>query len=234
MPNPAYFAAAEQSFMVHDDFNIYNSSNSTGLWQEATDGATGASGYDTTNPGGWLKLVTAAAADDYHSLFTSQKMFKIAANKPISFDCRIQLTEANTNKAQLFLGLSSVTTTGGMLASNAGPLTNFDGVALYKTGGTSTFGLISSSATAQTKTANIATLVSGTTIQLGFSIDPHDANYATVTPYVNGVGVMNNNVQVKQTLAYPTNPLCIMIGVIAGSTSAETLLVDYVSVSQAR
>ena len=238
---PAFDPTLHQQ--VWDDFHKLDTVASTGLWQSVNDGATGTLALVAATVNGRINIPTAAALNDYQLLATQQKVFKFAANKPLWFECLLQCTEANTNNANLVVGLSSITTTGFMTDSNGGLPATWDGAVWYKTGGALVLGFASSAAsTATTKATptvtpnDTATYASATDYRLGFHFDPNDGVTGYITPFYNGKPCLTTGgVVYRQPITLSgLGTMYPILGVKAGSASAETLQVDYVRVLQAR
>ena len=218
---------------VFDDFDTLNTVASTGLWQTVKGTGGTVALQDAAN--GWINVPTAASANDYQLLATQKKTFKFAAGKPLYFEAQISCTEAATNQANLVFGVSSITTTGILQTASGGPPTTFDGALLWKQGGTSKWQFTSSAGTAQVANTNVAAFASATTYRIGFSFDPGDGTLGYLTPFINGVAPLNGPVIQSHRITYgSTGALYGVLGVNAGSASAETLSVDYFRIVQAR
>jgi len=211
--------------VVDDDFLNLNTAATNGLWSSVNDGATGTLGLSTSlGAGGWINIPSAGADNDYQLLATASKPFKFAAGKPLFLDCSLVLTEGATNVANWVMGLSSITTTGILASDGGGVAGTFDGALFYKVDSTMSIKFTTSASSTQT-TATLATFVSGTTYRLGLQFDPNDGTTGIVTPYINGVAYT------PQTIALSGLGLMhAVVGVKAGSTTAETLSVDYLRV----
>lgn len=214
---------------VADDFVNLNTAATNGLWASVNDGATGSLGLSTAlGAGGWINIPSAAADNDYQLLATASKPFKFAAGKSLWLDCSLVLTEAATNVANWVVGLCSITTTGILASDGGGVPGTFDGALFYKVDSTMSIKFTTSAASTQT-TATLATFASGTTYRLGLQFDPNDGTTGIVTPYINGVAYT------PQTIALSGLGLMYaVVGVKAGSSSAETLSVDYLRVAARR
>jgi hypothetical protein len=217
-------------FELMDDFYSLNTVSSTGLWTSINDGATGTLALSSTpGAGGWVNIPSAAADNDYQVLATNLKLFKFAASKPLAFEARVTLTEANTSAANFIVGLSSITTTGVMAADGGGVAATFDGAVFYKADGGTAIKFITSAATAQVTNSSVSTFTSAATYRLGFVFSPADGTTGQIIPYVNGVAGTPHNIALASLgLMYP------IVGVKAGSASAETLTVDYLRVTAFR
>lgn len=239
---------------VFDDFLKLDTAATNGLWLSTNDGATGTLALDNTVTGGWIKVPSAGADNDYQLLSTQIAHFKVspwvaatttAVQVPgtsIRYKARFKLTEANATAANFVFGLSSVLTTGFVADNGAGVPASFSGAVIYKVdGGTSILSASSNGAT-QTKDKVMCAFTSGTTYSVSIQIDHFDDVTARVTfevfdevagvlyqPKGLSAGIGEHKLAVASLAAmYP------IFGVKAGSASAETLIVDYVWCSQNR
>lgn len=201
----------------------------TNRWIAVNDGSTGSLALATTMPGGWLNVPTAAADNDYHTLRLAAKSFKFAAGKPLYFEARIKLTEAATNAANWIVGLSEVATNGGLQDNGAGPLASYDGAVFFKVDGGSVIQFETSNGGTQVTDTDVGAFTSGSAYVLGINFDPNDGTTGVVKAYVNGALVATQNITISGL-----DEMYVIFGVKAGSTSAETLSVDYVYCRQLR
>lgn len=208
---------------VHDDFTALNTAATNGQWGAVSDGATGTLALNTGTVGGWINIPSAGADNDYHILALNAKVFKFAASKPLWFDCSLTLTEAATNAANWVCGLSTITTSGFLAADGGGPPGTYDGAVFFKVDGTMSIQFETSAATAQVTNATVATFTSATNYRLSFHFDPGDGTTGYITPFVNGVAYAQHKIALASLGA-----MFLIFGVKAGSSSAETLNVDYI------
>jgi len=185
-------------------------------------------------------------------LHTTAKIFKFAAGKALTMICRAKYTEASTNAANLFIGLSdtvSVGTDGLLRDDGAGPATTFDGVGFYKVDSTTNtdWNVVTSNAAVQTKTQTDVAAV-GATGYHTFRIDvrPTSSTLADVIFSVDTSGG-NDFAQCRENGANPRTPnikhslslsgleeMHVVMGRKNGATAIEVLTVDYVSCYQTR
>jgi len=221
-------------YTLYDDF-FTNTTGSTSTWQVVK--GTGGSLALAAGLGGLISIPTAASANDYQTLATQQAVFKLTANKPICFEIGLSCTEANTNKASWFAGLTSTTSSG--FISNAGaPPSSYSGAMFYKATGAMTLAFQTSNGSTQNTIANLGTVVSGTSYCLGAYISPNDGTTGQVTPYVSSLGTgAPTSFAIGATQNLTLSALAaqyFMFGVKAGSSSAETLSVDFVRIRAVR
>jgi hypothetical protein len=226
-------------FTVFDDFISLSNQATNGLWL-VTKGTGGSIALQSSAPsvGGWIAIPTAASAsNDYQVFSTQQKVFNFFTGLDGCFEAMVQLTEANTNTASWYVGLTSTVTTG-FLQNSGAPASSYSGVVFWKANGALVIKCQTSNGSTQHSSPTLATATSGTTFIVGATINHNDNTTAKVTPYVCKVASnVRTLVTVGATLDLPLASLAAMyfsFGVRTGSTSAETLLVDYVQASQGR
>jgi hypothetical protein len=211
--------------LLNEDFFDIN----TTRWISVNDGATGTLALATGLAGGWLNVPTAGADNDYQLLRLSGKPFKFAANKPLYFEARIKLTEANVDDANWVVGLSDTTTTGFLADNGGGPPASYDGAVFFKVDGGTVIQFETSNAGTQVTDTDVGAFTSASTYTLGINFDPNDGITGVVKAYVNGALVATNNI----TLA-GLEEMHVIYGAKAGGAAAETLQIDYVLCQQIR
>lgn len=225
---PSTFDRTTQ-YHIFDDFT----SNTSATGWQTVKGTGGTVAIETGN-GSIIDLPTAASANDYVLIATPQPAIVAAQKKNVEFECVFKFVEANTNNCILAFGLSSVITTGFMQNTTSGPPASFNGAVFYMVSGGLALGFRTSSGSTNSDNAAFATLVSGTTYRLNIDFDFSDAQFVRVTPRINGklsLTAQLRTEQVRQQADYTSwTTLYPFVAVRAGSASAETLSVDYVSV----
>lgn len=218
----------ETTFQVYDDFASWN----TNVWATDTnDGATGAvAALETAgSAGGWLSLATAAALNDYH-VISGRKVFEFLANRPVHAEIRLKVTEAGANSSHWFFGLTD-TLTGGFMADTTGlPPASYRGAVLYKPTGATAIQVQTANGSTKTTNATAGVFASGTILTLGFTFDPGNGTTGKVQFYINGQGTNSQFVKIAphSVALSGFTPMALAFGVKAGTTSAETMLTDYV------
>jgi hypothetical protein len=197
-------------------------------WTALNDSGTGTNTLDAT-AGGQYSVVTAAADNDYHFLVGDAKNWVVADNKPLWFEARLKYTEANTDDANLFVGLSSDIAATVMGDNGAGPPASYSGVNFHKLDGGTAWLCETSNAGVQTTTTTTTTAGGGTFVRLGFHVDTGDGTTAIVTFFIDGVRVAQH----KMTLA-SLAAMGVVAGIKAGAGNAETVTLDYLRCVQQR
>lgn len=216
-----------------DDFLDLDTTATTGKW-DATALDTSCTIAIGDTAGGAVVLTNVATDNKETWLSNVAEVFKVAASKPIYFEARVKCTEANTNTANWFVGLSDTVAVDTI--TDAAALASLDGIGFFKKEGALTFDFVVSNGSTTTSTASVGTEVSGTYVRLGFTVEPGldktgalAATKARCTPYVDGVAGT-----ALDLLISGMDEMHVVFGVKNGSGHANVLTVDYVQVAQTR
>ncbi len=227
--DPAY------AYEFFDDFLTPASATASDYtaYTSTDDAGTGTNAFQDV-VGGVYNVVTAAADNDYHAMSSVAENWKFAEGKPLWFEARFKLAEANTNESTWWFGLTDTLTTGGMQANVAGPLASYDGALIYKTPETAmTVNFETSNAATQSTLAAFATGVSNTWHRCGFYFDGAPTTSYLYPWFYNGT-IWAMGTRQPITLS-GLEEMHLVFGVKAGPTGgAETLQVDYVRCLQLR
>lgn len=212
------------TFELHDDFFKLD----TVQWASVDDAGTGTNTLNGTN-GGWMSVVTAGADNDHHTMTSTAKSFQFKTGKVLSLEAKVSLTEANTDQGSFVVGFMDTTTTGGLQTGTSGPLASFDGAIFYKIEGTQYIKFMVSNSTTQLVSTVTWAFTSGTEYTLRLEYGPNDGTTGWVQPFVNGVAGTRLTVDISTMAA-----MYALFGVKAGSSSAETLKIDYINIQGTR
>lgn len=117
----------KRAFGLSDDFfNAVTGDEWTTLVADAS------SAFAISGVGGTANLTTGATNNNEAMLRSTTAAFKFAANKPLYFKALVQYAEANTDDANIFVGLSSAAAANLMVDDGAGPATNHSAIGFYK------------------------------------------------------------------------------------------------------
>ena len=230
-------------FSIADDFIYYVD---TQMWTKslATGGsaAASASGY-----GGTLSIGSGTTQYNDCYVHSTNKPFLFGQDQPLIAEARVKWTEASTNQAGFVFGVASVGTTGGNLLNSTGTglVTSFSGAVIFKVPGTAQWQTCSSLSTTQTITkvntqdpngnptdGNYHTLrvefkpITSTLAEVTYFIDNQQLRGTTTPTAVMGI--------VDQLTYTSAAAMYVVVGNQCGTTSAETLLVDYIVAEQIR
>jgi hypothetical protein len=215
--------------------DFFNYTSGDYIVTHGTGGTVAVATASGTASGGWLKLPTAASANDYESLAIANPILEVSVDNtlsppkrlPIAAEARIKISETAANSSSWFFGLTDTLTTG-FLSSAGAPPSSFSGAVIYKAHGSSTIQFITSNGSSQAKNTNIGTFVSGTPLLLSILVNPNDGVTARVTAELNGQADLNLvPIQPLSLTLASLNPMYMACGIVASTSSAETLLLDY-------
>jgi hypothetical protein len=156
------------------------------------------------------------------------------------FEARVQYTEANTDDANILVGLLDAVGANSLQDNGAGPPSSYSGAVFVKVDGGTVWQCETSVTTTQTTTeltaANVnnlakrAVTAGGAAYQtLRIEYMPYSATNAYVTFFVDGVAVAQHDYVFTSA-----TEMQIGLGVKNGGANLETLNVDYVVCSQER
>lgn len=156
--------------------------------------------------------------------------YLFASGKPLYFEARVKLTEANVDDANIVIGLSDIVAADTLVDNGAGLVTSYDGALWFKVDGGTVWQFGVSNATTQTETTSAGAFTSGSHHVLAFFFDPGDGTTGVITPFFNGaVGTAHN------ILLSGLAEMHWLLGVKCGAdTQVETIKADYVNVSGVR
>jgi hypothetical protein len=221
LSDPGYY------FLFQDDFRTFDTTSATGGWVIVEDGTPAQAPIDAAN--GVLSLATGATNNDEAYVSSLAENWLFAASKPLWFEARVALTEANVDDANIIVGLSDTVGADSLLDNGGGPMASYDGAVWCKVDGGTVWQFETSNAGTQVTTASAGAFVTNTFYRVGFIFDPADGTTGSVTPYLNGVAGTAHAI----TLA-GLEEMHILLGAKAGGSNAETLRIDYVSVLAVR
>lgn len=207
-------------------------------WITADDSATGTNTYSDIL-GGSISILTAAANDDYHAMHSTSQCFNLLGANELWFEARFRVAEAATSQSTWWFGLTDMAThgatTGGMQAVAAGPLTNYDGVLIYKIEGAMAIDVETSNDSSQDVETGLATFVTNTWTRVGFHVSAA-ATTAVCTAYFDvaaGSGALTAHSTTMNLTRAGLQEMYCVFGIKSGG-SVETLEVDYIKCVQLR
>lgn len=220
-------------FTIEDDFMDLLLTGAEALWK----GTQTDSGTFTVldAAGGILQLEASDGTigdNDESYAGTQNEMFLFAANKPLTFEARVALKAADTDGANVMVGLVSGANGANTIQDNgAGPPANYSGAVFYKVDGGSAWAAEVSNGATQTAVTLTAPGAPGVTYQvLKIEFLPTSSTASTINFYVDGVLVGTTS----YTFTSATE-MSAFFGVKNGGTTVNTTLyVDYVRCSQVR
>lgn len=179
--------------------------------------------------GGVLQLTCKAGTDDNGTqVQLQQESFKLATGKPLWFETRVRMPEADVTNIDFYVGLA-------VTEDLTGEATNqpANGIVLKKTdaGVGTVFCNVSDNDVDKVSAASICTMVTNTWMRLGFYFDGGATGSAYIVPYYNGYPATPIPAVTYATMS----ELAPIIGVRNGDgVTTQKLDVDYIFVLQER
>lgn len=235
------FEMRKQRFGVHSHFEegFVSGGKFTSLAADAGSAVASVS----TGTGGTLTLTTGGTDNNEAAIFTTNNVFLFAANKPIAFATRIKYTEANTDDANVAVGLMNAVGANALVDDGAGPKASFSGIIFYKVDGETTWRAVASIGTTRTgpkgSTSNILldangsldgltkTPGGGSYQWLEINVVPFSTTKARADLFIDGVQVQS----IEFTYTSAVNMMAFVY-VKAGGANSEVVTVDFLGAEQ--
>ena len=194
---------------------------------------------------GIAKLAHDGTDEDESYLHTTIEQFKMADNKPIVIEARLQFAEAATDAANVIFGVKDGVAANALQDAGAGPAASYNGACFFKVDGGTRWQVESSITTTQTTSdtkytaggAGFHTLrieinntASATIMDVKFFIDTSGGRDFTQCRLT---GKLNSIISHQVTLGTALE-MDVFVGLKNGSANAETLSVDYITAYQRR
>ncbi|MES2342309.1 MAG: hypothetical protein V4597_11570 [Pseudomonadota bacterium] len=224
---------------THGYLEEWNNYTSGGLFTTTTGGSATATAGNST-----FGILTLAAIDSSLNrevyVATTNALFALTASHNLYAECFCQFAEANTNKANVAFGFMNSVGAASMQDTTGEPKTTFSGAVIYKVPGGTVWKTCSSVGTTQTVTTSTTTAGGAAYHRLAIEINPVSATLAEVTYWVDDVqlqaaGGRPGQSLIKDQLTYTGAVNMQLFACLKnGSTTPETLLVDYMAWEQLR
>ncbi len=202
-----------------DDFYSYDDTATVGDYVEVSDGTPAVDVIDSNY--GELSIACESTTENETYISSMHEIAKFLTNKRAFFECLVTLTEANTDDANIIIGLSDTVAADSLLDSGAGPMASYDGAVFFKVLDGTVWQFETSNAGSQNTLASLGTFTSGTKHHLAFQYDYNDGVTASVTPFLDGVAGTAQDLTIAGLAE-----MHLLMGVKAGGANAETLKVD--------
>ena len=238
---PAGYDVAPHTFSLFDDFIGLDSTR----WNTIATDVGASVAIDTAGVGGVVQLTTGGTDNNEAYLYTNE-ILKIAANKPLELEARIQFAEANVDDANVLVGVMDAVAANHIVDDGAGLVASFDGACIYKVDGENRWRVKSSNGTTNTDSETDVTAGGANYQLLRIRIDPVSDSEAEITFWIDENGGQNPS-QVREYNANPRTPsikhtvsltamteIALVIGVKAGGANSEVVSVDYVNFAATR
>ena len=232
------FINLRRGFYLEDDFILYTDAKT---WTAALTNSA-APTISSSLQDGVLVQANTAATNDASFIYSTVPLFKWANNIVHTAECVLQFTEASTNNANVWFGFTSVNTVAMLVNGSAGPATSGTFAGWYKQGGSLVWKTASSQST--TQNLNTTTYTAGQAGYQRLRVQVEIVNsVAEVTYWIDQGGTTSGGIQARNNASYPANgapikdfislsspaAMYLGIGIKNGTTSAETLNVDYLA-----
>jgi len=182
---------------------------------------------------GGLDLISGGTDNDEVYVHTTQELFLIADDKPMSMIARLAFAEANINDINVICGFQSAVVANSLQDNAGGPLASYSGAVFFKLDGELFWRFETSLAGTQTTTRLAAVSPDAATDfhTLQIDIRRRDATTVELIPMIDESGgnnplqaLNNNGVKVKHTitLGSPTE-MALVCGAKSGGANAETV-----------
>lgn len=212
----------------HNDFD--QDQDTAEIVITATDSGTGSVGDAV---GGVLALVASdgtVADNDECYAESPNETFKFADGKPLRFGARVQFTEANTDDANVIVGIKDAVAADTLQDNGAGPPASYSGAVFYKVdGGTKWVFETSNGATQTTNTTDVT--AGGSSYQvLEIEVQELDSLSCRIVPLIDGKQCRDNTTGdlIAHTVLYASaTEMQACLGVKNGDTNVETLNCDW-------
>jgi len=207
-----------------EDFFTFNDDDN---WVDTVSDAGTVDSIDAS--GGVLSIATGATDNNESYVSSEHETFLFQTDKKLILEARVKLTEANTDDANIIVGLSDTVAADSLIDDGAGPMASYDGAVFFKVDGGTVWQAETSNATTQKTDTDAGAFSDDTWTILQIIYDYNDGVTANVTFYVDGT----LGATLTLTIA-GLQEMHLLLGAKAGDANAETLLVDYVHVIQER
>lgn len=212
-------------YVTADDFSTVASDSGTATVSDAVGGILTLAPSDGT------------VADNDETYLKSTTEVFLFSTQQIVFEARVKFTEANTDDANVIVGLMNAVAADALVNDGAGPKSSFSGMVLYKVDGGTKWVFATSIGTTRTTTTTSQTAggSSYATIRLVYTLDGA-TGYGEAVPYYDGQQMTDaNGALIKHRFAYASaTEMQVILGVKNGGSNAESLLIDYAGCTQRR
>lgn len=220
-------------FGVFDDFG--GDQSDIAFIDLVTDGGTAAV---LDSAGGIMSMaVTDATDNDEIGIYSAVEMFKHADNKPILAQCRLQYAEANTDDANVAFGLANAPVADTLVDNGAGMRTSGSVFAIFKVDGGTVWKCCSQNNSITTVSTSTTTAGGSSYQELRIEILDYTSTLCQVVFSVDGKRLVDSTTgkDIVHTCLYASaTEMAVFAQIKNGSTSPETLLVDYIGAWQKR
>lgn len=209
-----------------DDMTFCNDAGGHSKWTESGDAqviaiADGANGQLSLQPDD-------GTIEHAATIATNGESWLCSSGKELWFEAGVILTEANTDDANILIGLCDSPGADVLQDAGAGPPDDYDGLVFFKVLNGTVWQFETSNATSQDPNTDVGDFTSGALHRVGFHFDG-TATTGVVTPYLDDVVATAVSVTLSAFGAME-----FVASVKNGGGNRENLLIDYVKIVQLR
>jgi len=176
------------------------------------------------------------ADNDETYLKGTKELFLFANDKPLVFEARVKFVEANTDDANILVGLMDAVAANSLADDGAGPPASYSGLNFHKVDGGTKWLVESSVGSAQTTSTTDAVAGGSAWQTLRIEFQPVTSTEAEVSFFVDGAQAQDSTgKEIKHRLTFTgATEMQTALGVKNGGGNRETLNVDYLACFQKR
>ena len=137
-----------RTFRFFDDFFTFDEAE---RWTTTAD-AGGSQDLDSDGVCGVLRLATGSTDNDEAYVESTRELFLFADDKALTFEARVKYSEANTDDANILIGLEDAPGADSLQDDGAGPKASYSGFNFHKVDGGTAWNFESSIGSRQTTT----------------------------------------------------------------------------------
>lgn len=233
---PAWLKEISDTFSVWSDFMEFVTGDlfTSVLTDTGTAVAAGVGGILTLTPSDGT-----VADNDEAYVYSTLAAFKPAAGKPIYLEALAQFTEANTDDANVAVGLASSPAANLIVDDGAGLRASGTVIALYKVDGETVWRFVTRNGSDVTVTQTDVTAGGSAYQKLSIEVLDARSDIVSVVPRIDGALLYDSSSGVRRPIVH-TLPLASIAavnlfgGVKNGGANNQTLLLDYLGAVQGR
>lgn len=221
---------------IFDDFTWYVTAHN--FTSVLTDSGTATVG-DAAN--GVLAIACSdgsVADNDEGYVKSTAELFKFAADCPILFEAKIQYTEANTDDANVAVGLSDAVAANTIVDNGAGLKTSGDMLCVFKVDGGTVWKTMYSKGSTQVVNTTTSTAGGSAYQTIRIEWQPVSSTFSEAHFFLDNQPMKDatTNQPIVYRFDYSSSPteMNAFVGAKNGDTNMETLRVDYIAAVQRR
>ncbi len=227
-----------RTFGIFDDFTWFISPHQ---WTKTVADVVSGNGIVPTDAASGILTASPEDATDNDEVYleSTQEVFKFANDKPIIFEARIQFAEAATSAANVFFGLMDAIGADSLVDNGGGPKASYSGMLFFKEDGQTLWSVEASVGSTPT-TAQLTALASLDGVaktagsasyqRLRIEFRPYSSSKADILFFIDDIHVY----KITDFTFTGATEMSVGFGIKNGSTTPETMSVDYLACYQLR